>query len=85
MSRDLIAKRKVYYAKREYAAGERFTAQTDRDVEALILVGAAEFAEAMQAAASPEPPMRRGPGRPRKYPIEEQPHTYRRRDLVAED
>jgi hypothetical protein len=32
----------------------------------------------------PEPPVKRGPGRPRKYPIQESP-TYNRRDMRAED
>ena len=85
MARDLIAKRKVYYAKREYAQGDHFVAENDRDAEALVLVGAADRVTETAASASPEPaPPRRGPGRPRKIETAE-PHTYGRRDLVAED
>jgi hypothetical protein len=35
-------------------------------------------------AQPPEPPVKRGPGRPRKYPTEGAP-TYNRRDMRAED
>jgi hypothetical protein len=36
------------------------------------------------APQAPEPPVKRGPGRPRKYPVGESPH-YSRRDMRAED
>jgi hypothetical protein len=32
----------------------------------------------------PEPPIKRGPGRPRKYPVQDAP-SYNRRDMRAED
>lgn len=74
---------------RRVRAGEEFDVP-DNEARLWKLLGRAHEAPPKaknmnaEPAPRPEPPIKRGPGRPRKYPVEGAP-TYSRRDMRAED
>jgi hypothetical protein len=89
----LIAKSRVYYPSgggQEYQPGDTFETQTDKDAEALVLVGLAEYPkkgippkktltlktpEAIQSTSAPADDTKN---------LNEAPGAYRRRDMRSE-
>lgn len=89
----LIAKSRVYYPSgggQEYQPGDTFETQTDKDAEALVLVGLAEYPK---KAAPPKKtltlkaPVETAPAQPSQAEktLDEAPGAYRRRDMRSED
>lgn len=89
----LIAKSRVYYPSGggiEYQPGDTFETQTDKDAEALVLVGLAEYPK---KAAPPKKtltlksPVDPAPAQPShtEKTLDEAPGAYRRRDMRSED
>jgi hypothetical protein len=76
---------------RRVRAGDEFDVPDEHEARVWVLVGwareAPPKAKSMNAEPAPQapgPPVKRGPGRPRKYPVGKSPH-YSRRDMRAED
>ncbi len=73
----LIADKALRYAGQSYQPGETFEARTERDARLLTAIGKANYAEddhpqahhSAGGSSEAAPPMRRGRGRPRKYPM----------------
>jgi hypothetical protein len=89
----LIAKSRVYYPSgggQEYQPGDTFETQTDKDAEALVLVGLAEYPK---KAAPPKktltlktPAAIETTSAPTaEKTLDEAPGAYRRRDMRSED
>lgn len=96
----LIAKSRVYYPSgggQEYQPGDTFETQTDKDAEALVLVGLAEYPKKGQVAkktltlktpeavASTARPATAAPMTTDDKTLNEAPGAYRRRDMRSED
>jgi hypothetical protein len=73
----------VFPLGRRVRAGEEFEVP-DTDAGKWLLLKWARKAPVQPVKEEPPPPIKRGPGRPRKYPVEQAP-TYNRRDMRAED
>jgi hypothetical protein len=67
----IIAKEAFPYNGQNYLAGDVIETASERDGELLVMIG-----KAVKPGDETAPPVKRGPGRPRKYD---------RRDLVASE